>query len=111
DLGLDERLELVERLLPTEVAELQRDLRRDAALLDAQLDAAKRFLQLDHDLHLAGHARVVELVRVLDALVLHEPRVDDREAVAAAGAEILERHAVAAAFAQVELAHGADEAV
>src|SRR5690606_22656671 len=64
--------ELLERLLPAEIAALERDHVRNVLLLHGHLRADRYGGQGDDDLHLVGQVRVVELVRVDQALVRHE---------------------------------------
>src|SRR5690606_7395566 len=61
--------------------------------------------------HLAGHVRVLERVRVDDALVRYQFLPFPAEAVAVAAGEVTEGHPVTAADARVERVDGAGEAV
>ena len=68
-------------------------------------------LQGDRHLHLAGQVRVVELVRVADALVRRQLEVGAAERVALAGGEVRERHLVGAADLGVQVVNLAGEPV
>src|SRR5690242_8157589 len=94
NLGLDEIRELGERLLPAEIARLDWDRVGKTRLDDAQLGSAGHLPQRDRRLHLAGQVRIVELVRVTDALVRYELEVRASEGVAVSRREVRERHLV-----------------
>src|SRR5262245_26729862 len=80
-------------------------------LYDFDLGSAGDPSQRDRDLHLARHARVVELVSVSDSLVWGQLDVRSAERMARTGAEVRERHPVAAADACVHFVDLAGEAV
>src|SRR5438552_51540 len=71
NLGLDEFRQKGERFLPTETASLGWNDIREPLLRDIQLSSAGHLLQDDRRLHLAGQVRIVELIRVANALVWH----------------------------------------
>jgi|SRR5262245_15685089 len=72
NLGFDEMSEQGQRLLPTQVAICDGYHRRQPFLHDLELVSAVDLSQCDGDLHLAGQAGVIELVRVPDSLVRRE---------------------------------------
>ncbi len=101
----------VQRLLPAEVARLCRNRFRDAFLHDIQLDADRHLLDRHGRLHLARQVRVVEAVRVAQALVRDQLQELPAKRVALARREVLERHLVAAADARLDAVHLAGKAV
>ena len=66
---IDEMGELIERLLPAEVAHLDWNDCGNALLHDRELGSTKDFAQRDRDLHLAGQVGIVELIGVAEPLV------------------------------------------
>jgi hypothetical protein len=62
-------------------------------------------------LYLPRHVRVIELVRVTDALIRHELSVCAAESVTLAGAKIGERHSVVAANFRVHLVNLAGKSI
>jgi hypothetical protein len=74
-LGLYQFREKRERFLPAEIAGFGWNHLRDALLHDVQLRSDGHFLQNDRHLKFAGQVRVVELVRVADALVGHQFKI------------------------------------
>src|SRR5207249_378855 len=103
NLGLDEFRQKGERFLPTETASLGWNDIREPLLRDIQLSSAGHLLQDDRRLHLAGQVRIVELIRVANALVWQSFEIVSTEGVAAAGAEVRERHLVDAADFGVQM--------
>src|SRR4030095_14400711 len=78
NLRLDELREQRKRLLPPEVAILDRDHRGHPLLHDLEFGSAVDLAQRDRDLHLARHGRVLELVRVADSLAPRALDVDPK---------------------------------
>src|SRR5437868_9093408 len=97
DLGFDELGQEGERFLPAEAASLGRNGVRNPFLYDVQLSSAEHLLQGNRRLHRAGKVRIVELVRVADALVRRQLEKSSAKGVAFSGGEIRERHPVGAA--------------
>src|SRR5262249_36036271 len=110
NLRLDEHLEQIERLAPSEIASLSRNRVGHAFLDDVDLGADHHLLDVDGDGHRADESRV-EAVGVDDALAGHELQVLAAEGMARAGREVRERHVVAAAHARVHLVDLRGEAV
>ncbi len=111
DLGFDELGQLLERLLPPEVAHLDWNGLRNPLLDDVQLGATRHLAQADGGAHFTGQVRIVEAVRVLDALVRDQFAVLAAEGVRVAGREVRERHLVGAADACVHVVDLAREAI
>src|SRR4249919_853575 len=91
DLGLDEHGEVIERLLPAEIAGLEGDGPRQALLDDIDLGADRHRLQGDGSDHLAGQVRILEAIRVADQLIWNEIEVLAAEGVSPSRGEICER--------------------
>jgi len=111
DLGFDQFRQKNERFLPAEVAHLGRDHVGHALLHDIQFRPARHLLQGYSDLHFSRHIRVIELVRVTNALIRHELSVCAAEGVTLAGAEIGERDPVVAADFGVHLVNLAGKSI
>src|SRR5216683_4067117 len=109
DLRLDQYGEVIERLLPTEVAGLQWDGGRHTLLHDDDLGADRHRLQRDGHGHLAGKIGILEAVRVADEFARLELDVSSAEGMGFAGAEVRERHPVGATDLSVHLVHRAGE--
>ncbi len=92
-----------ERLLPAEVAPFERNDSRDTFLNDVQLGPARNLLQGYRHLDFPRQIRVVESVRVTNALVRHEFSIFATEGVAVPGSEICERHLVGTADLSVRV--------
>src|SRR5690349_16991035 len=111
DVRLDQRRQLGQRLLPAEIAHLERDHLGDVLLHDGQLGPADDRAQLDGDGEDAGQVRIVELVGVADQLVRNQLEVLATERVPVAGREVAERHPERAADDGLEVVNRAGEAV
>src|SRR5262245_45557131 len=111
NFGLDELCQLDERLLPAELAGVDGDHVGDALLHDAQLGTAGHLPQVDRGVHLAGHTRVVEPLRVTDALMRYELTIRAAEGVASARREVRERHLEGAAGPRVQVVDPTRESV
>src|SRR5438034_8269220 len=98
NLGLDELRKECQRLLPAEIARFGRNDAGHPFLHDGQLCADGYLPQVYRRLHLSRQARVIELVRVANALVVREFDVRSTERVTLAGCEIGERHLVGATY-------------
>src|SRR5690606_41037814 len=79
--GLDQLCQLRQRFLPAKIALLHRYHVWQAFLHDRQLRPAGDRFEADRGLHLALQARVVEAIRVANALVGHELDVRSTERV------------------------------
>src|SRR5438874_5371633 len=90
NLSLDKFRQQSQRFLPAEIARLGRNDRGHTFLRDVQLSSAGYFLQRDRHLHFSRQVRIVELVRVTDALVGFQFEITPAEGVALAGGEICE---------------------
>jgi len=111
NLGLDQPGQLRQRLLPAEVAHLDRDHIGDAFLHDGHVGAAGHRPQRNGGAHLARQLGIVEAVGVDDPLAGHQLEVLAAERVAVTAGEIGERHPERAAHLRVHLVHLAGEAV
>src|SRR6266446_7846349 len=111
NLGLDELRKECQRLLPAEIARLGRNDAGHPFLHDAQLCADGYLPQGYRRLHLSRQARVIELVRVANALVARELDVRSAEGVTLAGCEVGERHLVGATYPGVLVVNLAGESV
>src|SRR5215831_10923076 len=89
-VGLDELRQKSERFLPAETAGLGWDDRRHALLHDVQLGSARDGLQSNRRVHLAGKIRIVEYVRVMNALIGHQFDIFAAEGVTTTRSEIRE---------------------
>src|SRR5207237_10521943 len=90
DLGLDERGEVIERLLPAEITGLERDGRRQALLDNIDLGADRYRPQADGGDHLAGQVRMRETIRVTDQLICNAIEVLAAEGVRPSSGEVCE---------------------
>src|ERR1051325_2266756 len=97
DFGFHQLGEERERFLPAEIARLRWNDLGHAFLHDADFGADGHFRERDRHRHDAGQVRVVEAIRVADALARHELEVLATEGMALAGGEVPERHLVRAA--------------
>src|SRR5881394_3749454 len=111
NLRLDELGQQGERFLPAEIARFGWDGRRDPFLDDTHLRADGHLLERDRGLHLAGQARVVELVGMANAFIRHELEIRAAEGVTGAGGEVREGHLVGAADLRIDMVNLAGEAV
>lgn len=111
NLGLNQRGQLSQRLLPTEVAHVERDGFGDACLRDAQLRAAGNLLQGNGDFKSTRKIRVVELVRVSNQLVGYQFKVFAAKGVTVARREVLEGHLEGTASAWLHVMNPAGETV
>jgi hypothetical protein len=89
DLGLDERGEVIERLLPAEITGLERDGRRQALLDDIDLRADRHRPQRDGGDHLTEQVRILEAIRVADQFIWNEIEVLAAESVRPSRGEIM----------------------
>src|SRR5262249_8251678 len=103
NLGLDELSKQGQRFLPAEIASLGWDDGRHAFLNNAQLRADGYSLEANRRLHFPRQIRVVELVRIADALVRRQLAIGPAKRVALAGAEVGERHPMGTADPGVQL--------
>src|SRR5581483_6858827 len=111
DFGLDQPRQRRERLLPAEIARLERNDVGHSLLHDVHLRADGHLPQGDRHPHLARQARVVEPVGVADALGARQLEILPAERVALAGREVRERHPEGAADPRVQVVHLAREPV
>src|ERR1700704_4306053 len=109
DLGLDELRQVSQRLLPAEIAGLRWNGVRHAGLFDVHLRTDQDFLQSHGHLHLAGQVRIVEKVRVTQALPRDELNIFAAEGVAVTVREVPEGHLECAADLRLVLVHGSSE--
>src|SRR4030095_8919224 len=87
NLGFDELCEQRKRLLPAEIARLGRDGLGDPLLDNAHLGAARDLLQRHGSLHFPGKTRIVEFVRMPNALIPHQLQIFPAERMTVACAE------------------------
>src|SRR6266436_3128280 len=111
NLGLHELRKQRERVLPAEIAGLGRNGFGYAFLQDVQLGSAGYLLQGYRRPHLAGQVRVVERVRVPNALVSHQLEILSAKRVALPRREVRKRHLVGAANLGVHMVNLAGKAV
>src|SRR4051794_13103616 len=111
DFRFDQGGKLRERLLPAEMAHLERNGVGDAGLHDADVGSAGDLLQRDGGFHLAGQVRIIEVVRVANLLGWHELSILAGKGVALARTEIREGHFVRAANSGIHLMDLACEAI
>src|SRR5690606_1648623 len=107
DFGLDQAGQVAKRVLPAEIACLDRNHVGNAYLFYVQLRADRNFLQGDSYLDLTGKVRIVEPVRVAEPFARDEFHELASKGVGVAGREVSEGHSVLAAFPGFHLVHGA----
>src|SRR6266571_3524623 len=110
-LSLDQLGQQRQRFLPAQIASLARDRGGDSFLGDVQFGSAEHLLQYDRGLHFSRQVRVIEFVRVADALVRRKLDIGAAERVAFAGAEVSERHLVRSADLSLQVMNLAREPV
>src|SRR5438046_1425906 len=89
---LDQIRKLRERLLPPEITHLEADCSRNAFLHDVQLGSTRNAPKGHCRLHLSGQIRVVELIRVTNALIRYQLAILATERMTAAGCEVGDGH-------------------
>src|SRR5258705_10173908 len=97
NLGLDQLSKQRERLLPAEIASLDRNSAGDSFLHNIQLGSAGHLLQRHRSSHLSGQVWVVKLISVANAFVGHQLKVLAAKGMAMTCGEVRERHLVSAA--------------
>jgi hypothetical protein len=68
----DKIRELRKRLLPTEIAHLDRNYFRQSSLNNVHCGAARHLLERDSDLNLTRQVRIIEFIRVSDKFARHQ---------------------------------------
>lgn len=101
DVRFNQLRELIQRLLPTQVALLNGNQFRESLLDDLEISAATDRAERYRNLHLSGQVRIIELVRVSDPFVLTEFGICSREGMALARREIGKRYSVSTAHSDV----------
>ena len=92
NLGFDESRKLCERLLPAQIAHLDRNGLGQPFLHYVDLSSARHLLQGHRRLHFSAKVWVVELVRIANTLVRRQLEIGPAKRVTLAGAEVGERN-------------------
>src|ERR1700730_18777844 len=97
NLGLDELRKLCERLLPAEIAHLERNSFRQPFLHYVDLSPARHLLQGHRRLHFSRQVRIVEPARIANLFEWHQFTILAAKGVTVAVREVGERHPEGAA--------------
>src|SRR4051812_19691539 len=111
DFRLYELSQILQRLLPAEIASLYRNDVRQAFLNDVQLRADRYVFQRHCHLYIAGQVRVIEFVCVTQAFVRNELDIFAAKRIALPGREVSEGHLEGAANRRFQMMHDAGKAV
>src|ERR1700720_2850941 len=92
NLGFDESRKLCERLLPAQIAHLDRNGLGQPFLHYVDLSSARHLLQGHRRLHFSAKVWVVELVRIANLFELHQFTILAAKRVTVACCEVPERN-------------------